>query len=40
MIDLPFIEKVKLDGLTLNEAQNILTEVIKDFIKILICKLT
>ena len=29
----PFIGKVKLDGLTLNEAQNILTEVIKDFYK-------
>tara|TARA_B100001939_G_scaffold336979_1_gene340717 strand:- start:2014 stop:3153 length:1140 start_codon:yes stop_codon:yes gene_type:complete len=33
MIDLPFIGKVKLDNLTLNEAQNILTEVIKDFYK-------
>ena len=33
MIDLPFIGKVKLDGLTLNEAQNILTNVIKDFYK-------
>ena len=33
MIDLPFIGKVKLDGLTLNEAQNILTEVVKDFYK-------
>ena len=33
MIDLPFIGKVKLDGLTLNEAQNILIEVIKDFYK-------
>ena len=33
MIDLPFVGKVKLDGLTLNEAQNILTEVIKDFYK-------
>ncbi len=33
MIDLPFIGKVKLDGLTLNESQNILTEVIKDFYK-------
>ena len=33
MIDLPFIGKVKLDGLTLNEAQNILMEVIKDFYK-------
>ena len=31
MIDLPFIGKVKLDGLTINEAQNILTNVIKDF---------
>ena len=27
MIDLPFIGKVKLDGLTLNEAQNILVEI-------------
>ena len=33
MIDLPFIGKVKLDGLTLNQAQNILTGVIKDFYK-------
>ena len=33
MIDLPFIGKVKLDGLTLNESQNILTKVIKDFYK-------
>ena len=33
MIDLPFVGKVKLDGLTLNEAQNILTDVIKDFYK-------
>jgi len=33
MIDLPFIGKVKLDGLTLNEAQNILMDVIKDFYK-------
>jgi len=33
MIDLPFIGKVKLDNLTLNEAQNILIEVIKDFYK-------
>ena len=33
MIDLPFVGKVKLDGLTLNEAQNILVEVIKDFYK-------
>ncbi len=33
MIDLPFIGKVKLDGLTLNEAQNILKNVIKDFYK-------
>tara|TARA_B100000927_G_scaffold286962_1_gene279189 strand:+ start:44 stop:1186 length:1143 start_codon:yes stop_codon:yes gene_type:complete len=33
MIDLPFIGKVKLDGLTLNEAQNILIDVIKDFYK-------
>ncbi len=33
MIDLPFIGKVKLDDLTLNEAQNILIDVIKDFYK-------
>jgi len=33
MIDLPFIGKIKLDGLTLNEAQNILMDVIKDFYK-------
>ena len=33
MIDLPFIGKVKLDGLTLNEAQNILMDVIKGFYK-------
>ena len=33
MIDLPFIGKIKLDGLTLNQAQNILIEVVKDFYK-------
>ncbi len=33
MIDLPFIGKVKLDGLTINEAQNILIDVISDFYK-------
>ncbi len=33
MIDLPFIGKVKLDDLTLNQAQNILVEVIQDFYK-------
>ncbi len=33
MIDLPFVGKVKLDGLTLNQAQNILIEVVKDFYK-------
>jgi len=33
MIDLPFIGKVKLNGLTLNEAQNILVEIVKDFYK-------
>ena len=33
MIDLPFIGKIKLDGLSLDEAQNILTDVIKDFYK-------
>ena len=33
MIDLPFVGKVKLDGLTLNEAQKILIEVVKDFYK-------
>ena len=31
MIDLPFIGKVKLDGLTLNQAQNILIGIVKDF---------
>ena len=33
MIDLPFIGKVKLDGLTLNQAQNILVDVVKNFYK-------
>ena len=33
MIDLPFVGKIKVDGLSLNEAQNILIEVIKDFYK-------
>jgi len=33
MIDLPFIGKVKLDNLTLNEAQNILMQVIQSFYK-------
>ena len=33
MIDLPFIGKVKIDGLTINDAQNILTEVIQQFYK-------
>ena len=33
MIDLPFIGKVKLDSLTLNEAQNILLQVIQHFYK-------
>ena len=33
MIDLPFIGKVKLDGLTLNQAQNILIDIVKDFYK-------
>ena len=33
MIDLPFIGKVKLDNLTLNDAQNILMKVISDFYK-------
>ena len=33
MIDLPFIGKIKLDGLSLDQAQNILTDVIKDFYK-------
>ena len=31
MIDLPFIGKIKLDELTLNETQNILSEVIQNF---------
>ena len=33
MIDLPFIGKVKLDNLTLNDAQNILQKVIENFYK-------
>ena len=33
MIDLPFIGKVKLDKLTLNDAQNILQKVIQNFYK-------
>jgi polysaccharide export outer membrane protein len=33
MIDLPFIGKIKLDELTLNEAQNILIQIIKSFYK-------
>lgn len=33
MIDLPFIGKVKLDNLSLNEAQNILMQVIQSFYK-------
>ena len=33
MIDLPFVGKIKLDGLTLNDAQNILIEVISEFYK-------
>ena len=33
MIDLPFIGKIKLDNLTLNEAQNILMQVIQKFYK-------
>ena len=33
MVDLPFIGKVKIDGLNLNEAQNILKDVIDDFYK-------
>ena len=33
MIDLPFIGKVKLNDLTLNEAQNILLQVIENFYK-------
>ena len=33
MIDLPFIGKVKLDGLTLNQAKNILVEIVNDFYK-------
>ncbi len=33
MIDLPFIGKVKLDGLTLNQAQNFLIDIVKDFYK-------
>ncbi len=33
MIDLPFIGKVKVNGLSLNDTQNILTDVIKEFYK-------
>ena len=33
MIDLPFIGKIKLDELTLNEAQNLLLQIIKNFYK-------
>ena len=33
MIDLPFIGKIKLDNLTLNDAQNILQKVIENFYK-------
>ena len=33
MVDLPFVGKVKVDGLTKNEAQDILIKVIKDFYK-------
>ena len=33
MVDLPFIGKIKLDNLTLNEAQNILMQVIQKFYK-------
>jgi polysaccharide export outer membrane protein len=33
MIDLPFIGKIKLDELTINEAQNLLIQIIKSFYK-------
>ena len=33
MIDLPYIGKIKLDNLTLNEAQNILMQVLKGYYK-------
>jgi len=33
MIDLPFVGKVKLDGLTKDEAHNLLKEIIKDYYK-------
>jgi polysaccharide export outer membrane protein len=33
MIDFPFIGRIKLDSLTLNEAQNILLNIIKNFYK-------
>ena len=33
MIDLPFIGKVKIDGLTLNQAQNVLMTVVEGFYK-------
>ena len=33
MVDLPFIGKIKLDELTLNQAQNLLLQIIKSFYK-------
>ncbi len=33
MIDLPFVGKIKIDGLSLNDAQNILMQVIQKFYK-------
>ena len=36
MVDLPFIGKIKLDELTLNEAQNLLIQIIKNLIFIII----
>ena len=33
MVDFPFIGRIKLDSLTLNEAQNILLNIIKNFYK-------
>ena len=33
MVDLPFIGKIRLDELTLNEAQNLLLQIIKSFYK-------
>ena len=33
MIDLPYIGKIKLDSFTLNQAENVLKQVIEEFYK-------